>query len=135
MVDDMKCEICGANDADYRCAKCGKSVCYNCARKVGDQIICSQCAKPVVQQPQEKKSNGLAKAIMTVAILLAGMLAILYVLDYYVGGLSSAVGADLLMVSSLKDMAVLMTEGMGALLALLVIIYIATRLKKPAKSL
>ena len=92
------------------------------------------------QQPQqtekpEKKSDGLLKAIMTVAILIGGMYAVMFILDYYLDNFAETLNMDVSMMDSLTGLGYTFIYAMVAILAILIVIYIITKIRKPAKSL
>ncbi|MBR9682194.1 MAG: hypothetical protein GOV02_00800 [Candidatus Aenigmarchaeota archaeon] len=87
-----------------------------------------------VQQPK-KKSNGLSTAIFTMAILIGGMFAVMKILDYYLENYAETLNVDVSMIASLTDLGYLFIYVMGAILAILIVIYIITKIRKPTKSL
>lgn len=87
------------------------------------------------EQPQPKKKSGLPKAIMTVAILVAGMYAIMFILEQQMQNFSETLNIDTAMITSLVDLGYSFIYVIAGILAILIVIYIITKLRKPAKSL
>lgn len=116
----MDCAICGKQPGEWQCSVCGRLVCRAHARTVNGKVYCTEHA------PQKPALKQLRTAIWTVAILLIGAGAITYIGEQFITAVP-AVPFIQETLNMMKTTGMLVVTGLGAILAVLVIAYLALR--------
>ncbi len=132
----MPCPVCGSDPTDYLCNSCKRSVCFSCARTVGKDVLCVECAKNSKKPAKEK--DALYSAFVYSFILTAGLLLIYLVGQYAIFNLSSVYSGLLpesavSIIDLLKGTSALLVAASGVLTAFLYIIHKVRKKPKPTK--
>ncbi|MEE9150920.1 MAG: zinc finger, RING-type domain-containing protein [Thermoplasmata archaeon] len=88
IVRQGKCYYHPAKPASYICSSCGKSICFACAKNLGDVFFCPQCApletpRPPHPTPREEESAlNWYRALFTIGVILV-IIGLLFVFMFW----------------------------------------------------
>lgn len=125
----MQCQICNKNLGEYQCSKCGKIVCRFDEKIINNKVLCIECIRNAPSRPRTS-FDSLKTVILSVAIILVAMIAILYITNNYIKQMPSVpVVSDF--VSIFKAAGFFMVGGVGFILFILIGVYLIFRRKSP----